>query len=130
MPSDTPSAIQLSQVIAQVTAPSFLLGAVAAFISLLIARMNRIIDRSTTPPRTASAVLLAFAVLPSPGLHWHRGTARREAQEPPHRRSARQPGHAQYGFHAAQADSVQERYHRPLSATLCTRIAASGTTAA
>src|SRR5262245_25647794 len=46
MLSDTPSAIQMSQVIAQVTAPSFLLGAVAAFISLLIARMNRIIDRS------------------------------------------------------------------------------------
>ena len=32
--------------LAQVTAPSFLLGAVAAFISVLIARMNRIIDRS------------------------------------------------------------------------------------
>ena len=44
MPSDTSSTIQLAQVIAQVTAPSFLLGAVAAFISLLIARMNRIID--------------------------------------------------------------------------------------
>jgi len=43
---DTPSAAQLSQVIVQVTAPSFLLGAVAAFISVLIARMNRIIDRS------------------------------------------------------------------------------------
>ena len=28
------------------TAPAFLLGAVAAFISVLIARMNRIIDRS------------------------------------------------------------------------------------
>jgi|SRR5262252_3835224 len=37
---------QLSQVIAQVTAPAFLLGAVAAFISLLIARLNRITDRS------------------------------------------------------------------------------------
>src|SRR5215470_14136865 len=35
-----------SQVIAQVTAPAFLLGAVAAFISVLIARMNRIVDRS------------------------------------------------------------------------------------
>ena len=46
MPSDTSSTIQLAQVIAQVTAPSFLLGAVAGFISLLIARMNRIIDRS------------------------------------------------------------------------------------
>jgi hypothetical protein len=37
---------QLSQVISQVTAPAFLLGSVAAFTSLLIARMNRIIDRS------------------------------------------------------------------------------------
>ena len=46
MPLDAPSVTQLSQVIAQVTAPSFLLGAVAAFISVLIARMNRIIDRS------------------------------------------------------------------------------------
>ena len=48
MAVDTPSVTQLSQVIAQVTAPSFLLGAVAAFISVLIARMNRIIDRSQT----------------------------------------------------------------------------------
>ena len=43
---DTPSVTQLSQVITQKTAPSFLLGAVAAFISVLVARMNRIIDRS------------------------------------------------------------------------------------
>jgi hypothetical protein len=43
---DTPTAAQLSQVIAQVTAPAFLLGAVALFISVLISRMNRIIDRS------------------------------------------------------------------------------------
>jgi hypothetical protein len=43
---DTPSVAQLSQVIAQVTGPAFLLGAVAAFVSLLISRMNRIIDRS------------------------------------------------------------------------------------
>ena len=43
---DTPTATQLSQVIAHVTAPAFLLSAVAAFISVLISRMNRIIDRS------------------------------------------------------------------------------------
>jgi hypothetical protein len=43
---DIPSATQFSQVITQVTGPAFLLGAVAAFISLLIARMNRVIDRS------------------------------------------------------------------------------------
>ena len=41
-----PSLPQLSQVITQVTAPAFLLGAVASFTSVLIARMNRIIDRS------------------------------------------------------------------------------------
>ena len=44
--ADALTATQLSQVIAQVTAPAFLLGAVAAFISVLIIRMNRIIDRS------------------------------------------------------------------------------------
>jgi hypothetical protein len=42
----TPSITQLSQVITQVTAPTFLLGAVAAFVSVLPSRMNRIIDRS------------------------------------------------------------------------------------
>jgi hypothetical protein len=46
MLSDTPSVTQLSQVIGQVTAPAFLLGAVAASTSVLISRMNRIIDRS------------------------------------------------------------------------------------
>jgi Protein of unknown function (DUF2721) len=43
---ETPSITQLSQVITQVTAPTFLLGAVAAFVSVLLSRMNRIIDRS------------------------------------------------------------------------------------
>jgi len=41
MLSDTPSVTQLSQVITQVTAPSFQLGAVAAFTSVLISRMKR-----------------------------------------------------------------------------------------
>jgi len=41
-----PIGCELSQVITQVTAPAFLLGAVASFTSVLIARMNRIIDRS------------------------------------------------------------------------------------
>jgi hypothetical protein len=48
MALDTPSVAQLSQVITQVTAPAFLLGAVASFTSVLIAQMNRIIDRSQT----------------------------------------------------------------------------------
>jgi hypothetical protein len=46
MLSETPSVTQLPQVITQVTAPAFFLGAVAAITSVLIARMNRIIDRS------------------------------------------------------------------------------------
>ncbi|WP_245323184.1 DUF2721 domain-containing protein [Bradyrhizobium shewense] len=43
---DTPSVSQLSHVISQAAAPAFLLGALAAFIALLIARLNRILDRS------------------------------------------------------------------------------------
>lgn len=35
---------QLSQIISQAIAPSFLLGAVAAFVSVLIGRVNRIFD--------------------------------------------------------------------------------------
>ncbi len=46
MITETPSVSQLSQVISQAIAPAFLLGALAAFISLLIARMNRVVDRS------------------------------------------------------------------------------------
>ncbi len=43
---ETPSIEQLSRIIGSVAAPAFLLGAVAAFISVLISRMNRVIDRS------------------------------------------------------------------------------------
>ena len=43
---DTPSVSELSQVISQAAAPAFLLGAVAAFIAVLISRLNRIIDRT------------------------------------------------------------------------------------
>ena len=43
---DTPSVSQLSHVISQAAAPAFLLGAIAAFIAILIARLNRIIDRT------------------------------------------------------------------------------------
>jgi hypothetical protein len=42
----TPSIAQLNQIITQITAPAFLLGAVAAFVAVLIGRMNRVIDRS------------------------------------------------------------------------------------
>jgi hypothetical protein len=44
--SDTPSVSQLSQVISQAAAPAFLLGALAAFIAVLISRLNRIVDRT------------------------------------------------------------------------------------
>jgi hypothetical protein len=43
---DTPSVSQLSHVISQATAPAFLLGAIAAFIAILISRLNRVIDRT------------------------------------------------------------------------------------
>jgi hypothetical protein len=43
---DTPSVSQLSQVIAQAAAPAFLLGALAAFIAVLINRLNRVVDRT------------------------------------------------------------------------------------
>jgi hypothetical protein len=39
---------ELSKVISQAIAPAFLLGAVAAFVSVLISRLNRIVDRSNT----------------------------------------------------------------------------------
>jgi hypothetical protein len=44
--TETPSVSELSQVIAQAIAPAFLLGALAAFISVLTLRMNRVVDRS------------------------------------------------------------------------------------
>jgi hypothetical protein len=42
----TPSIDPLGRIIANVAAPAFLLGAVAAFISVLISRINWVIDRS------------------------------------------------------------------------------------
>src|SRR5437868_15345478 len=45
---DTPSVSQLSHVISQAAAPAFLLGALAAFIAVLISRLNRIVDRTVT----------------------------------------------------------------------------------
>jgi Protein of unknown function (DUF2721) len=42
----TPSIDQLGRIIGNVAAPAFMLGAVAAFISVLISRINRVIDRA------------------------------------------------------------------------------------
>ena len=46
MVPELPSVSQLSQVISQAAAPAFLLGALAAFIAVLISRFNRIVDRT------------------------------------------------------------------------------------
>jgi hypothetical protein len=46
MTPEMPSVSQLSQVISQAAAPAFLLGALAAFIAVLISRLNRVIDRT------------------------------------------------------------------------------------
>lgn len=43
---DTPSVTQLANVISQAAASAFLLGALAAFIAVLISRLNRVIDRT------------------------------------------------------------------------------------
>ena len=43
---ETPTVGQLAQVISQAAAPAFLLGALAAFIAVLISRLNRIVDRT------------------------------------------------------------------------------------
>ena len=45
MALDTVASEQLSRVIAQATAPSFLLGAVSGFVAVLMGRMNGVIDR-------------------------------------------------------------------------------------
>jgi hypothetical protein len=46
MVTEAPTVSQLSQVISQAAAPAFLLGALAAFIAVLISRLNRVIDRT------------------------------------------------------------------------------------
>ena len=47
---------QLSQVISQATAPAFLLGAVAAFVSVLIGRLNRVVDRGAAALQSIDAL--------------------------------------------------------------------------
>jgi len=42
----TPTAAQLSEITGQIAAPASLSGAVAGFVSILIGRLNRVIDRS------------------------------------------------------------------------------------
>jgi Protein of unknown function (DUF2721) len=40
-----PTADQLSQIMSHAIAPAFLLGAVAAYISILLSRMTTVVDR-------------------------------------------------------------------------------------
>jgi len=40
-----PDTAQLSQVMVQATAPAFILGAVAGFVSILLGRMTNVMDR-------------------------------------------------------------------------------------
>jgi hypothetical protein len=55
---ETPSVTDLSQVINHAVAPAFILGAVAGFISVLVTRLNRIIDRCRfVPPRDGTQPL-------------------------------------------------------------------------
>ena len=44
----TPNAAELSQIMSQATAPAFVLGAVAAFISVLLGRITNVLDRVRT----------------------------------------------------------------------------------
>ena len=74
---DTPTINQLSSVIAQATAPAFLLGALSGFIAILIGRLNRIIDRPLAglPAESASAgreikLLKRRAVLINVAIVW------------------------------------------------------------
>ena len=57
-----PDVRQLSQVMSQATAPAFVLGAVAGFVSILLGRMTTVLDRIrslmkslTTMPRDSSS---------------------------------------------------------------------------
>jgi Protein of unknown function (DUF2721) len=56
---ETPSVAHISAVISQSTAPAFVLGAVAGFLSILMSRMERVADRAralrATNPRVVPA---------------------------------------------------------------------------
>jgi hypothetical protein len=44
----TPSAVQLSHVISEATAPAFVLGAVAGFVSILLSHLTSVVERIRT----------------------------------------------------------------------------------
>jgi hypothetical protein len=54
-----PDAVRLSQIFSQATAPTFFLGAIAAFVSLMTSRLSAVIDRtrySMRSPKTTRCV--------------------------------------------------------------------------
>jgi hypothetical protein len=72
--SDAFSVIQLSTVISQVTAPAFLLSAVASTVSILITRLNRVADQYHSIsglPEDDSAAAHLRAELPNLTLRAH-----------------------------------------------------------
>jgi hypothetical protein len=62
---ETPQISQLSEVISQSIGPAFILGAVASFISVLVTRLNRIVDRcrTVTTDTTSKRIVLDKVVL-------------------------------------------------------------------
>ncbi len=59
---DTPSIEQLSNVISQVTGPAFLLAAEAQLLSVLVSRLDRIVDRTRTIDETGDDDSQALAL--------------------------------------------------------------------
>ena len=53
-----PDSGQLSQVMVQATAPAFILGAVAGFVSILLGRMTSVIDRVRSLNESPTAIPL------------------------------------------------------------------------
>ena len=52
-----PDAIQLSHVISEATAPAFVLGAVAGFVSILVGRLTSVIERDIADDEDSRAHL-------------------------------------------------------------------------
>ena len=75
---DTPSIEQLSNVISQVTGPAFLLAAEAQLLSVLVSRLDRIVDRTRTIDETgdddsqAQALEAELPILKKRGRLMHR----------------------------------------------------------
>ena len=65
---DLPATQQLAQVMSQSTAPAFVLGAVAGFVSILLGRMTTIIDRTRRTARGLTSSLIFRACSGGPAF--------------------------------------------------------------